>query len=335
MFADRIALYRRLEESRNSKLLVYVTGDRQGMETQIARDVIDYFVDHLDSIGITPKISLLLYTQGGNTLAAWSIINLIKQFCDDFEVIVPSKAHSSGTLMCLGANSIMMTKQATLGPIDPSVNTPLNPQVPGAGPQARIPVSVEAIKGFLELAKNELSISDDASLSNVLIKLADMVHPLVLGEVYRARTQIQMLAERLLANQVTDPEKVRKIISFLCSDSGSHDYTINRREARNELGLNIIKPDDALYELIRSIFIDIKNELQLNEPFDPNMVLGTNTRQSYTYRRVLLESISGGCDVFVSEGFLNRVQVPVAPGMPPQDGIQDQRVFEGWRHENV
>ncbi len=55
-----------------------------------------------------------------------------------------------------------MTEQATLGPIDPSVNTLLNPTVPNVVPQqVRIPVSVEAIKGFIELAKHELMIKDD------------------------------------------------------------------------------------------------------------------------------------------------------------------------------
>lgn len=34
--------------------------------------------------------------------------------------------------------------------------------------------------------------------------LASKVHPLVLGEVYRAIGQVQMLAEKLLVNQVTD-----------------------------------------------------------------------------------------------------------------------------------
>lgn len=75
--------------------------------------------------------------------------------------------------------------KATLGPIDPSVNSALNPQVPGLNnPGAKVPVSVEAIKGFFELVKNELNIKDDEILSNILIKLADKVHPLVLGLAY-------------------------------------------------------------------------------------------------------------------------------------------------------
>ena len=328
----RLELYSEIERKRNSKLLVFVTGDRPGWETQIANDATDYFIDHLDTIGVVPKISLLLYTNGGNTLAGWNIVNLIRQFCDEFEILVPAKARSTGTLMCLGANKVIMTKQATLGPIDPSVNTALNPEIPGAGPQARMPVSVEAIKGFLELAKHELSIKDDIALSSIFNVLADKVHPLVLGEVYRAIGQIQMLAEKLLINQVTDPDKTKKIIQFLCSESGSHDYTINRREASQVLGLNVEKPDEELYGLMRDTHNSIRDELEMRSPYDPNTYIGTEQDKAYSMRRVIIESISGGTDAFVSEGILSKHIIQPMPNLPPQQVINDQRLFEGWKH---
>ena len=260
-------------------------------------------------------------------------MNLIRQFCDDFEIIVPGKARSTGTLMCLGANRIIMTKQATLGPIDPSVNTPLNPTVPNAGPQARVPVSVEAIKGFLELAKHELKLKDDKALADIFNVLADKVHPLVLGEVYRAIGQIQMLARKLLINQVKDKSKVEKIISFLCSESGSHDYTINRREAANELGLNIEKPSQALYELINNTYISIREELELRKTLNADSYIGNEAVKPYIIKRTLVESLAGGTDCFVSEGQFARVNIPTMPQNPiPQIAIQDQRIFEGWKH---
>lgn len=325
---DQIKLdfYKQIEESRNSKLLVYFTGDRPGWEAQIANDVVDLFAEHLDLIGVVPKISLLMYTNGGNTLAGWNIVNLIRQFCDDFEILIPSNCRSAGTLMCLGANRIVMTKQATLGPIDPSVNTALNPEIPGAGQMTRMPVSVEAIKGFLELAKNELLIKDDKSLAMIFNVLAEKVHPLVLGEVYRAIGQIQMLAKKLLVNQVSDVDKVNKIISFLCSESGSHDYTINRREAAKELGLNIEKPSQDFYDIIKKVYDLLREELLIRTPFDPNSYIGSPNNRAYNFKRVLLESISGGTDAFVSEGILQRIQ------QQGNIGIQDQRLFEGWKH---
>lgn len=333
MLAERKKIYEAIEKERNSKLLLYVTGDKAGWETQIANDATDYITEHLDKIGIVPKISLFLFTNGGNTLAGWNIVNLIRQFCDDFEIIVPNKARSTGTLMCLGANRIIMTKQATLGPIDPSVNTPLNPVVPNAGPQARVPVSVEAIKGFLELAKHELKLKDERSLAEIFNILADKVHPLVLGEVYRAIGQIQMLARKLLVNQVMDEKKIKKIVSFLCSESGSHDYTINRREAKNELGLNVEKPSENFYSLINELYISTSEELELRKPLSPDSYMGEESTRTYSIKRTLIESLYGGTDCFVSEGQFVRVNIPPTPQSPvPQLAIQDQRLFEGWKH---
>lgn len=339
MYNDRIDLYKTIEKSRSSKLLVYVTGDRPGMETQIHPEILDYFIDHLDKIGKAEKISLFLYTRGGNTLAAWSLVNLIRQFCEDFEVIVPSKAQSAGTLISIGANRIVMTKQATLGPIDPSLNSPLCPQNPMApqNPQVRIPVSVESIKGFFQFAQNDLKINDEVNLKDILINLSNQVHPLVLGDIYRSRTQIQMLAKKLLLKQIKEEEKIEKIIAFLCSDSGSHDYTIYRREAKNELGLNIEKPDDTLYSTIKATFDNIKSELELDKPYNPNVVLGANQTSDYSCRRSLIESLDFGTHVFVSEGTLvkNVQNIPQMPQLPPiqQTIINDQRKFEGWKIE--
>lgn len=333
MYTDRLADYKELEKTRNSKLLVYVTGDRPHLETQIHQEVLDFFGDHLDTFSLPEKISLFLYSRGGNTLAGWSIVHLIRQFCKEFEVIVPAKALSTATIICLGANNILMTKQATLGPIDPSVNTPLNPQVPGAGPQARVPVSVEAMKGYIELAKNEFGLKRKNQLSEVLLKLSDMVHPLVLGEAYRARTQIKLLAQSLLSQskQATDKNKLDKITAFLCSESGSHDYTINRREARDNLGLKIEKPDDTLYDLIKKIFADIRNELQLNTPYNPTALLGQNNQVDYSLSRCLIESVSNGSHRFISEGILRKTQLQIQPGVI-KNAIDDQRTFEGWRY---
>src|SRR5262245_60600609 len=123
-YAERKKLLQQWEQARGCTALLYVTGDRPGLETQIHPEVLDYFTHHLDGIGTVKTISLFLHTRGGSTLAAWSLVNLIRQFTERLEIVVPAKAHSAGTLMCLGADSIMMTRQATLGPIDPSVNGP-------------------------------------------------------------------------------------------------------------------------------------------------------------------------------------------------------------------
>ena len=334
MYKDRIKCFEELEKKRDSIIISYITGDRPMFETKIHSEVYDFFVDHLDKIGVVKKISLFLYTRGGDTLAAWSLVNLIKQFCSDFEIIVPSKAQSAGTLMCLGSNRIIMTKQATLGPIDPSITTPLNPSIPGGPPEAKYPVSVEAINGYLDLSKELLALDKNFNLNSVLLKLSENVHPLVLGHVFRSKTQIKMLAKKLLASHISEEEKVEKIINFLSSESGSHDYTIHRREAKNELGLNIEKPDDELYKIIKNLYDNISDELELNVRFDPNTYLGSQNNVNYSFKRGLVESISGGSHYFVSEGTLSKNAINL-PGGISQVQIQDNRKFEGWRYEKI
>ena len=148
------------------------------METQVAPDCVNLFVELLDDIGPTERISLILHTNGGQTAAAWRLVNLIRTFCDDLEIIIPLKALSAGTLMSLGADRLIMTKQAALGPIDPSLNHPLAPPVQ-AGPQlARVPVSVEAVRGYLDAVRDELQIKDSAELAAVMIDLSNKIHPL-------------------------------------------------------------------------------------------------------------------------------------------------------------
>ena len=101
-FRRRKRLLRDIGRNRDSVSLLYVTGDRPGWETQVSSDAVEFFIDHLDRIGQTRKISLILYTRGGDALAAWNIVNLLRQFCDEFELIVPRKALSAGTLIALG-----------------------------------------------------------------------------------------------------------------------------------------------------------------------------------------------------------------------------------------
>ena len=335
MRIDRLDLYKQLEEKRNSKLLVYITGTRQGLETQIANDVLPKFSEHLDKIGDTKKISLYLYTNGGNTLTAWSLVNLIRSFCDEMEVIIPSNCFSSGTLICLGADNIVMTKQAMLGPIDPSVNGPLNPAIPGvADPNAKVPVSVEYVNAYIEMAKKDFGITNQRNMTDILLNLSDKIHPLTLGQVYKSKSQIQMLARKLMKWQNLKQDKEDAIIKFLCSESGSHDYSIRRKEATESLGLPIEKPSMDEYNIIKAIYDDISNELELENSYNPAIILNGANNYPYSFRRVLIESINNDTDVFLSEGELVKQSFIPAPGMAPQIKLSDNRIFEGWKHEN-
>lgn len=339
MREDRIELYKQIEAERNSKLLVYITSTRGGLETQIANDILPKFTEHLDKLGDTDKITLYLYTNGGNTLAAWSLVNLIRSFCKNFEVIIPANCFSSGTLICLGSDNIVMTKQATLGPIDPSVNGPFNPMLPGINdPNAKLPVSVEYVNAYIEMAKTNFGISDQNCMKDLLLSLLEKIHPMTLGQVYRTRSQIQMLARKLMKWHELSPEQEDEIIKFLCSESGSHDYSIHRGEAVEHLGLHVEKPTMDFYKVIKAVYDDISKELEFENPYNPNILLNQKNPYHYSFRRGLIESLYNGTDVYISEGDLTLTKIGGAMGpmgpMPVQNQLQDNRIFEGWKHES-
>ncbi|MBO6540836.1 MAG: hypothetical protein JJ969_15725 [Rhizobiaceae bacterium] len=320
-FADRRKLYQKIEAERNTKCISFVTGERVGLQTVIAGDAVEPFVSLLDQIGPVPKLSLVLDTNGGSTSAAWRLINLFRSFSDDFEVIVPTKAMSAGTLIALGANRIVMTKQAALGPIDPSLSQhPLNPFVgPPVVPSAqRVPVSAEAVRGYLEEVRKH--IQDPAALAAVWTHLSSQIHPIVLGEIFRLGEQIRSMARTLIQAQVQDADAQDKIINLLCSDSGSHDYTINRRNAA-EIGLNIEKCSAELYPTLSGLIKSYHGELKTFEPYSASDILAGQPQASYTLVRGLIEATDAGSFGFVSEGEL----------MATQGNISDSRKFEGWR----
>ena len=318
MDKNRKELYEKIEELRESKLLVYVTSDRKDYGAEINDDAINYISKHLDNIGNVNKISLYLYTLGGDVLAAWNIVNLIRQFCNELEIIVPWKARSAGTLMCLGANNIIMTKQATLGPIDPSI----------------ININVEEVQGFLELAKNELNIKDDIALSNIYNVLANQIHPLLLGKAYRTRSQIQMLARKLLKYQLKDDTKINNIISFLCSESGSHDYTINSKEAKDDLCLNIIEPNDDLYKLIKEIHSSISEELGLSNPYNIKLPFITNIKEeNIIIKKIIIESMNTDSDYYIYVRIRKGVEDTRLQGKEPmtdKSDIGDYINYQRW-----
>lgn len=323
MFLERNKYYKTMEEEFGGPVLAYITGDKPNWGTQIAQDAIDVFIEQLEKIGSVRRLILFLYTRGGDTSAAWNIVNLLRMYSDELVVIVPHKAHSAGTIISLGADKIIMTKQATLSPIDPSLTAPFCPTDVNGQNQ---PVSVEAINGFIELARNEFNIkTDQMAMASILNNLSEKVHPIVLGQVYRSRAQIKMLASRLLVRQLDgDKKKINKVTKFLCSESGSHDYTINRTEALNELGLKVEKPTEEQYSLIKKLYDDFSNELGLNDGSFPRLTAGSQ----YSVKRAFIESSIGGYDYFVSEG---RVEVHQLQNGAIQQGLA--RSFDGWCHE--
>lgn len=328
---ERMDLINEIQAKRNSKLVVYIAGDRPGLETRIATDIFPMFHKHLTQIPNPKRIDLFLYSTGGTTIAGYSLANLFREFCDEFDVIIPFKALSCATLIALGANQIVMTKLGQLSPIDPSTHHPLGPivQMPGQPGGRIVPVNVEDINAFIELAKKEMGLNEENSMTKVFEMLASRVNPLVLGAVQRSREQIAFLASELIRHHTQNTEAIKKTVDTLTRERFSHNYLINRREAKEILGLNIIEPDQELTSLILKLFAKYNDIIMMDKPYNPEVVLGTADQKTEDFNRAIIESINL-THVFRTKKNIKRVQI-TPPEIPqPTVAYQERILQEEW-----
>ena len=93
-----------------------------GTEAPIGRDDTVGFVDLLHNVRPGDRIDLMLHTIGGDIDEAEKLIRLLRAKVGesgDIRVVIPDYAKSAGTIMALGANSILMSDSSELGAIDP------------------------------------------------------------------------------------------------------------------------------------------------------------------------------------------------------------------------
>lgn len=270
---SRRDLIKKLEVERGSRVISYATGDRPPFATKIAGDVVPLLGNLLDGIGKVKKISLFLYTSGGDMLAPIRIVKLIRSHCDEFEVLVPYKAHSAGTLICLGADKIVMGKLGELTPVDPTTGHPFNPSNP-ANPQQKLEVSVEDLNSYLLFAKEKAEVKSEQMIDAYKL-LVEKLHPLSIGNAYRAYRMARILTERLLLlhmDKKRQAEQIKKVVKEITGDITIHDYPIDRDEAA-DLGLKIEKAKDEHDKTMRELYEAYAVEMKLGQPFHPNELL--------------------------------------------------------------
>jgi hypothetical protein len=328
---ERKNLIKEIENKLNTRILAIILGDRQNMETRIAPDILPLISGHLTSFGKVKEISLFIYTIGGDSIAGWSLVNLVRQYCEKLIVLIPFRVLSCGTLIALGADEIFMGRHGILSPIDPSVASPFNPPAPGTektGQISLLPVSVEDMIGFLELARKEIGIKSEESMVNVLNILANKIHPLALGAVYRAREQNSSLAIRLLSSHLDKEDVINKIVEQLTEKLPTHNYLIGRLEAK-EIGLDIKEPSDEIDLLMWKLYKEYEKWLRLTNPVSSILDLGIEDNKIIRYERAVVECLNNDTldqYIFITDKELKKVNVP--PSGTEQ--ILERIIYQGW-----
>ncbi len=272
---NRLALINEIQTKRNSYIITYITSTRQNLEVQMAMDSIRYVYDHLKAIveiNKKPNIDLYIHSNGGDGTVPWRLVTLIREYSKKFSVIIPHRAFSAATLTALGADSIIMHPMGMLGPTDPTVTNPFNPVDPIGN---QIGISVEDVTAYIQLIKEDAGIQHEDELVQAFNHLADKVHPLALGNVKRSLSQSKMMATKLLSLHMDKTEKqhkINEIVENLTSKLYYHGHPINRKEAKEQVGIQTIdNPSNEIEKLIWDLYVEYENEMNLDQPFDSAM----------------------------------------------------------------
>jgi hypothetical protein len=325
---ERKELLKRIEEIRQSRLIVYFTSDRSGpLAARIAPDAVRPLYDHLLSMDKVKRLDLFLYSVGGDVSVPWRIVSMFREFCEEFSVLLPYKAYSAATLLSLGADKIVMGRKAELGPIDPYLErTPLEM------------ISVEDVKSYISFIKEKVNIHDQSALAEIVSLLANNVDPKTLGGIYRADSHIKLVARKLLTSRKEKMEegKVGTIVETLTEKIYSHGHGISRSEAM-EMGLPIEKPSTELEEALWNLYLQYEDMLKLCEPLDPELILGEKEETIESLSLAIIESREKLHVFDIKVEFKRRRQIPqnlqinlnlvlnLPPNIKPEDIPEEAR----------
>ena len=297
-FTERKKMIAELQGKRGSKIITILHSDRvsdtpfNGINTHLAGDHLPVFHELLRRLGKVQLLDLWLYTRGGDMNVPWPLINALRSYTEKVNVLVPFRAHSAGTLIALGVDKIVMSPSAELSPVDPTTANQFNPRDPN-NPQSVLGISVEEVTAFIEMAKENIGVTGSENVVSILQTLAKDVSPIALGNVHRTYTQIREVSRKLLGLHMDiskEEGRVTDIIDKLTKKLYSHLHAINRREARDIIGLDV---EDATPEedaLMWKIYQDYATELQLNTQFNIRGVLTTQLEQELILKGGFIET---------------------------------------------
>jgi hypothetical protein len=233
---------------------------------------------------LKPNALVLLSTFGGDADVAYRIARCFQGFYTkgNFVVYVPDICKSAGTLVVLGADEIIMSNSAQLGPLDVQLG---KPDEIGKSISGLIPVqSLEFLKQrtfelfehyFLELIKrsgSQITTKTSAEIATKLITgmfqpVYSQLDPMRLGEYQRNMKIAEEYGKRLNAGNLKADALHR-----LTDEYPSHSFVIDIKEAK-ELFNKIRYPSEAeenmtleLEQIIISGLVENKSEVYYLAP---------------------------------------------------------------------
>jgi len=214
------------------------------------------------------RVLLLLATNGGDAHVAYRIARCFKTHFEHFSVLIHTVCKSAGTLLALGANEIIMSDHAEIGPLDVQIRKADEIGERSSGltiTQALASLQNHAFSMFEEYflnirvrsglqitTKSAMDIAADLTVG-LFAPIYGQIDPLRVGELHRAVMVSMEYGERIGKQNLKD-----KALERLVTGYPDHGFVIDRTEAA-ELFKNVREPNEkekSLVTQINSLLVD-------------------------------------------------------------------------------
>ncbi|MGH7981700.1 MAG: SDH family Clp fold serine proteinase [Candidatus Udaeobacter sp.] len=238
------------------------------------------FQEARDEIPEGKPVGLLLESPGGDAHAAFRISRMLQRRSNNFTVIIAQWAKSAATLLALGAHTLLVARQAELGPLDVQMFDPHKEEL---GSALNAVQSLERLNAFAMTAVDQMMIliatrfgrKLDVSLPLVLDYATKFTRPLLekIDTVDYVRKSRELKVAEDYATRLMMPHypisQAKDIARKLVQMYPTHGFVIDRDEAASPprpgaaygLGLKLTTPSVKAEGIMRNLvpFLDSLN----------------------------------------------------------------------------
>lgn len=250
-------LYEQIEKELGVPVVTYFTSFTHPV--MIDADDVQIIEQALQVTEMRKGCALLISSPGGDGLAAENLINLFREYSGSgkYTAIVPRRAKSAATMVCFGADSVMMGPAGELGPVDPQVRT-----------QEGVFSLCNVVDSYEELFNRAANL-ENGRIDPFLLQLARYDHRVIAeykGAIALAKDIAVKALKSGMMGGMSAEEIEKKIAPFLTpKHTKSHGRAIYAPEAKRH-GINIerINKRSRLWRLIYELYMRVDNYVNSN-----------------------------------------------------------------------
>jgi hypothetical protein len=239
----------------------------------------------LRQLGASNPHDVLIQSTGGELTACYMVARLLCRIADDWEALVPERAWSGATLICLGSSNVVMSERSQLGPLDPQVGSKRRERFFASERQSPLE-AFEAVRYLREMAVSSLdalmelltdrglapqkALETATQLAQELARpILEKIEPYDLG-AFSLDSRLAETYCKEIARPADRSKKTQRKAAYksLVVYYPAHEYAIDLEEAQS-LRFQVSEPSselDQLFDQLRPKLAGVKSYIGLVPP---------------------------------------------------------------------